>query len=259
MADLVGLEVDGGVATLTLQRPPVNALDDGLVEQLLEVATEVSRRADVRAAVLHGGRRVFAAGADIRQMASASVAEAGLRVRRLGQALDTVAALPVPVVAAVNGYALGGGCELALCADLRVVADDARLGQPEILLGIIPGAGGTQRLPRLVGPSRAKDLVFTGRHVDAQEASGMGLADRVVPADDVLPTALELARTLAAGPTAALRAAKTAVDVGAGTDLASGLALERELFAALFATQDQATGMASFLEHGPGRATFEGR
>jgi enoyl-CoA hydratase/carnithine racemase len=160
------------------------------------------------------------------------------------------------VVAAVTGYALGGGCELALCADFRIAADNAKLGQPEILLGLIPGAGGTQRLSRLIGPSRAKDLIFTGRTVKADEALTLGLVDRVVPADEVYAQAHAWAERLARGPAYALRAAKEAVDAGLDTDLQTGLTIERTLFAGLFATDDRATGMRSFVEDGPGKATF---
>ena len=178
------------------------------------------------------------------------------RSRGLQDAFTAVARIPKPVVAAVNGYALGGGCELALCADIRIAAQDAKLGQPEILLGLIPGAGGTQRLSRLVGPSRAKDLIFTGRMVDAQEALAIGLVDQVVPAEEVYGAATQWARRLARGPAYALRAAKEAVDHGLETDLTNGLALERTLFAALFATEDRETGMRSFVEDGPGKAKF---
>lgn len=167
-----------------------------------------------------------------------------------------MARIPKPVVAAVNGYALGGGCELALCADIRIAAENAKLGQPEILLGLIPGAGGTQRLARLVGPSRAKDLIFTGRMVAAPEALSLGLVDRVVPAEEVYAQARAWAERLARGPAYALRAAKEAVDTGLDTDLDTGLAIERGLFAGLFATEDRETGMRSFVEDGPGKAVF---
>ena len=163
------------------------------------------------------------------------------------------------MVAAITGYALGGGLELALAADFRVAGAGARLGQPEILLGVIPGAGGTQRLPRLVGPARAKDIVFTGRMLAAAEALQIGLVDRVVPDAEVYPAALDLVQRYANGPALALRAAKRAIDYGLGVDLATGLEIERVQFAALFGTQDQRTGMRSFLEHGPGQATFTGR
>jgi enoyl-CoA hydratase/carnithine racemase len=172
--------------------------------------------------------------------------------------MSAIAGLPKPVVAAITGYALGGGLELALAADFRVVGESARLGQPEILLGIIPGAGGTQRLPRLVGPAKAKDLVFSGRMVKAAEAHAIGLADLVVPDDGVYEAALGLVRRYATGPALALRAAKQAIDHGLDVDLATGLQIERVQFAALFSTEDQRAGMKSFLENGPGKATFTG-
>jgi len=163
------------------------------------------------------------------------------------------------VVAAVTGYALGGGCELALCADFRVAAEGARLGQPEILLGLIPGAGGTQRLPRLVGTARAKDLIFTGRMVGADEALAIGLVDRVVPVSECYSAALALAGRFAAGPAYALRAAKESIDRGLEVDIVTGLEIERVQFAALFATEDRSIGMTSFIENGPGQAAFKGR
>ncbi len=169
--------------------------------------------------VVWGGEKVFAAGADIKEMRAMSYEDMVDRSRGLQDAFTAVASIPKPVVAAVNGYALGGGCELALCADFRIAAENAKLGQPEILLGLIPGAGGTQRLARLVGPSRAKDLIFTGRTVDAQEALALGLVDRVVPAEEVYAQAAQWARRLARGPAYALRAAKEAVDGGLETDL----------------------------------------
>jgi enoyl-CoA hydratase/carnithine racemase len=181
------------------------------------------------------------------------------RAGALSSAFDAVARIPKPVVAAVTGYALGGGCELALCADFRVCGDNAKLGQPEIQLGVIPGAGGTQRLPRLVGPARAKDIIFTGRFVGAEEALRIGLVDRVVPADEVYATAVELARQFVGGPGLALRAAKEAIDAGLETDLDTGLELERLQFSGLFATDDRRAGMESFVEHGPGKATFTSR
>jgi enoyl-CoA hydratase/carnithine racemase len=173
--------------------------------------------------------------------------------------MDLVAGLGKPVVAAITGYALGGGLELALAADFRVAGETARLGQPEIQLGVIPGAGGTQRLPRLVGPAKAKDIVFTGRMVKAAEAHAMGLVDLVTPDADVYQKALDLVRRYATGPALALRAAKQAIDYGLGVDLATGLEIERVQFAALFGTDDQRAGMRSFLDNGPGKATFTGR
>jgi enoyl-CoA hydratase/carnithine racemase len=252
----VNLEVDRGVGTLRLDRPPMNALDSAMQDRLKELAEEAGRRPDVRAVVLWGGAKVFAAGADIKEMRAMSYEDMVDRSRGLQDAFTAVARIPKPVVAAVNGYALGGGCELTLCADIRIAAEDATFGQPEILLGLIPGAGGTQRLARLVGPARAKDLIFTGRMVKAQEALAIGLADQLAPADEVYARAHAWAERLARGPAYALRAAKEAVDVGLESDLDTGLALERNLFAGLFATADREIGMRSFVEDGPGKAEF---
>ncbi|MFE7648740.1 enoyl-CoA hydratase-related protein [Streptomyces phaeoluteigriseus] len=252
----VNLEVAEGVGTLRLDRPPMNALNVATQDRLKELAEEAGRREDVRAVVLYGGEKVFAAGADIKEMQPMDHTAMVLRARALQDAFTAVARIPKPVVAAVTGYALGGGCELALCADFRIAADNAKLGQPEILLGLIPGAGGTQRLSRLIGPSKAKDLIFTGRTVRADEALTLGLVDRVVPAAEVYAQAHAWAAKLAQGPAIALRAAKESIDTGLETDIETGLAVERNWFAGLFATADRETGMRSFVEEGPGKAKF---
>ncbi|MFH0242306.1 enoyl-CoA hydratase/isomerase family protein [Streptomyces sp. HK10] len=252
----VTLEVAEGVGTIRLNRPPMNALDIAVQDRLRELAEEATHRDDVRAVVIYGGEKVFAAGADIKEMREMDHAAMVARSRGLQDSFTAVARIPKPVVAAVTGYALGGGCELALCADIRIAADDAKLGQPEILLGLIPGAGGTQRLSRLVGPSRAKDLIFTGRQVKADEALSIGLVDKVVPAAEVYEQAHAWASRLAAGPAIALRAAKECVDAGLEADIDTGLAIERTWFAGLFATEDRETGMRSFVEEGPGKARF---
>jgi enoyl-CoA hydratase/carnithine racemase len=257
--EFVTLSVTDGVGTIRLDRPKVNAIDEQLHLELRAAAQEAGERSDVRAVVLYGGERVFAAGADIAAMSRLDAGGVAAWGRELTTSFTTVARLPKPVIAAITGYALGGGYELALCADFRVLGAGARVGQPEILLGVVPGAGGTQRLARLVGPARAKDLVFTGRQVGADEALEMGLVDAVVPDADVYPAAVAMARKFAAGPPLALAAAKRAIDEGLDGDLDTGLALEGELFAGLFGTEDQRTGMASFLTEGPGRATFTGR
>ncbi|MFF8017336.1 enoyl-CoA hydratase-related protein [Streptomyces sp. NPDC007929] len=252
----VSLEVAEGVGTIRLDRPPMNALDIATQDRLKELAEEAGRREDVRAVVLYGGEKVFAAGADIKEMQAMDHTGMVLRARALQDAFTAVARIPKPVVAAVTGYALGGGCELALCADFRIAGENAKLGQPEILLGLIPGAGGTQRLARLVGPSKAKDLIFTGRMVKADEAREIGLVDRVVPADEVYAQAHTWAAKLAQGPALALRAAKESIDTGLETDINTGLAVERNWFAGLFATEDRERGMRSFVEEGPGKAKF---
>ncbi|MFC8248103.1 enoyl-CoA hydratase/isomerase family protein [Streptomyces chartreusis] len=252
----VNLEVAEGVGTLRLDRPPMNALDVATQDRLKELAEEATRRDDVRAVVIYGGEKVFAAGADIKEMQAMDHTAMVLRARGLQESFTAVARIPKPVVAAVTGYALGGGCELALCADFRIAADNAKLGQPEILLGLIPGAGGTQRLARLIGPSKAKDLIFTGRMVKADEARELGLVDRVVAGDQVYAEAHAWAAKLAQGPAIALRAAKESIDTGLETDIETGLAVERGWFAGLFATEDRERGMRSFVEEGPGKAKF---
>jgi enoyl-CoA hydratase/carnithine racemase len=259
VGEFVTLEVTDAVGTIRLDRPPMNALNGAVQDALRAAAVEATERADVRAVVLYGGPKVFAAGADIKEMAELSNADIAPRAGPLSAALDAVARIPKPVVAAVTGYALGGGCELALTADFRVCGDNAKLGQPEILLGIIPGAGGTQRLARLVGPARAKDIVYTGRFVAAEEALRIGLVDQVVAPDDAYGAAVAMAARYTSGPAVALRAAKAAIDGGLDTDLASGLRLESYLFASLFATEDRGIGMRSFIENGPGKAQFVGR
>ncbi|MFN8193952.1 MAG: enoyl-CoA hydratase-related protein [Nocardioidaceae bacterium] len=259
MGEYVRLEVADGVGTIRLDRPKMNALNVQMQEEIREAALEAAGRDDVGAVVIYGGERVFAAGADIKEMADMSYPDMVRRSGPLQSSLSAVARIPKPVVAAVTGYALGGGCELALTADVRFAAHNAVLGQPEILLGIIPGAGGTQRLSRLVGPSRAKDLIFTGRFVPAEEALAIGLVDKVVPADQVYTEAVAWARQFSGAAALALRAAKESVDRGLETDIETGLEIERQQFAALFATEDRTLGMTSFVENGPGKASFVGR
>ncbi len=258
MGELVRVEIDQAVATITLSRPPMNALGAELQDQLAAAAAQVGADPQVRAVVIYGGERLFAAGADIKEMSEASYAQMLQDSKRLQDSLTAVARISKPVIAAVTGYALGGGLELALCADFRVLGESAKVGQPEILLGLIPGAGGTQRLPRLIGPAMAKDLIFTGRFVDAAEALAIGLANKVVPDEQVYPAACEMASRYANGPAIAIAAAKQAIDAGLDTDLETGLEFERISFAGLFATQDAKAGMRSFLENGPGKAVFSG-
>jgi enoyl-CoA hydratase/carnithine racemase len=259
VGELVQVEVDQAVATIRLDRPPMNALNAAVQDQLAAAARQLSADRAVRAVVLFGGQKVFAAGADVKEMSGLSYSEmAQTGSRRLQDTFTAVARIGKPVIAAVTGYALGGGLELALCADFRVLGESAKVGQPEILLGIMPGAGGTQRLPRLIGPAKAKDLIYTGRFMDAAEALATGLADKVVPDDDVYEAARELAARYAGGPLLALRAAKDAIDRGLEADLDTGLEIERLNFAGLFATDDARAGLRSFLDNGPGKATFTG-
>jgi enoyl-CoA hydratase len=246
-----------GVAVLRLDRPPLNPLSQAMLGEIAAAARALTADASVKAVVLAGGERAFAAGADIEEFGSSEDArriEAAFR-----EAFDAVAAIPRPVIAAIRGFALGGGLELALACDLRVASESARLGQPEVLLGIIPGAGGTQRLPRLVGPARAKELIWSGRQVRADEALAIGLVDRVVPSADVEDHALEWARSLASGAVVAMGLAKRVIDAGLDGSLAEGLDAETEAFVEVFGTEDAATGVRSFLEQGPGKAIFSGR
>jgi enoyl-CoA hydratase/carnithine racemase len=259
VAEFVRLEVEDGVGTIRLDRPPMNAINRQVQEELIEVSAEASRREDVRAVVVYGGEKVLAAGADVKEMAGMAYADIAPIARRLSAGFGAVSTIPKPTVAAVTGYALGGGLEVVLSCDRRIVGDNAKMGVPEILLGIIPGGGGTQRLARLIGPAKAKDMVFTGRFVDAEEALAIGLADEVVPADEVYARAKAYAAQFANGPAQALAAAKKAIDGGLDTDLRTGLDIESDVFAALFATEDQRIGMESFVENGPGKAGFTGR
>lgn len=259
MAELVRLEVADGVGTMRLDRPKMNVLDIALQEEIRAAAAEAGDRDDIKAVVVYGGERVFAAGADVKEMASMSHIDMVKRSGALQSAFTAVAQIPKPVVAAITGYALGGGCELALCADFRIAADNATLGQPEVLLGIIPGAGGTQRLTRLVGPSTAKDLIFTGRFVKADEALAIGLVDRVVPPERVYDEAVAWASQFTGAASYAIRAAKESIDRGLEVDLATGLEIERQQFAALYATADRTEGMQSFIDNGPGKAEFQGK
>jgi enoyl-CoA hydratase len=260
MGEFVNLEVAGsGIGTIRLDRPKVNALNRQVVLEIDDAVEAARSNDDVRAVVVWGGERVFAAGADIKEMVELDAVAMFRYIGVFQEVFTRLEQLPKPTIAAINGYALGGGCELALACDLRIAAEDAQLGQPEILLGVIPGAGGTQRLPRLVGVGRAKDIIYSGRFVSAQEALEIGLVTEVVAAGEVHATAAAMAARFASGPSVAMMAAKQAIDRGSQTDIASGLHIERQAFAALFATEDQRIGMESFVARGPGQAKFIGR
>jgi enoyl-CoA hydratase/carnithine racemase len=248
VGEFVTITVDEhSVATVRLDRPPVNALSPQVWRELEEVARTCTDDDRIAAVVIWGGPDVFAAGADIKAMADLEFAEFFMRGGQLQEAMKSMARIPKVVIAAVNGYALGGGCELALTADFRYAADDATFGQPEIKLGIIPGAGGTQRLPRIVGVAKAKEMIYSGDRYSAQDCLAMGLVDRVFSAGEVYDQAVEAARRYAGGPYA-LRMAKKAIDEGAEMDLDSALRLETTLFTATFATEDQRAGMRAFID-----------
>jgi enoyl-CoA hydratase/carnithine racemase len=258
MGELVRLEADTapGVATIRLERPPMNAISNQVTAELAEVVAELAGRDDIGAVVVWGGPKIFAAGADIKEFPLIETEAAALDLsHRLNGALLALEALPQVTIAAVNGFALGGGCELAMAAEFRVAGEKAVFGQPEILLGIIPGAGGTQRLPRLVGVTKAKELIYSGRQVKADEALAIGLVSSVHADDEVYPAAVALAEQYAAGPYA-MRLAKRAIMEGLSLDLPAAVEAEGRAFAACFTTEDRAIGVSSFIEHGPGKAAF---
>jgi len=255
--EFVRVDRRDGVALVQLDRPPMNALNQALLAELTAAADTLAADPALKAVVLAGGTRAFAAGADITEFTGPEAAR--LVAAAFRRATDALVRIPRPVLAAVGGYALGGGLEIALACDLRVAAADARLGQPEILLGLIPGGGGTQRLARLVGPARTKELVWTGRHVGAEEALRLGLVDRVVGPGEAVDAALAWAAELGAGAVVAMGLAKQVIDQGLDRPLREGLDLEADAFVEVFRTEDARTGVRSFLEHGPGKATFSGR
>ena len=255
MTDVTLERRDDGVAVITLRRPKLNPLSRALLAELHEVV-EGLEADPPGAVVVWGGERCFSAGADVSEFSdSARGAEIA---NGFHQTLDALAALPRATIAAITGYALGGGLELALACDFRFAAEGAKLGQPEILLGVLPGGGGTQRLPRLIGVSAAKEMIFSGRQVVAEEARGLGLVDRVVERERVYEEAVSAAAQYAAGAVLAQSLAKRAIDEGISSRIEDGLALERRLFAEVFETEDARAGVRSFLEEGPGKARFVG-
>jgi enoyl-CoA hydratase len=253
MDPLVLSETRGRVGWVTLNRPKaLNALNDALIDALVATAQGFDRDDGIGAIVITGSDKAFAAGADIGAMKDWSFVDV-YKSDYITRNWDALRRIRKPLIAAVAGYALGGGCELAMLCDLIIAADSARFGQPEIKLGIIPGAGGTQRLPRAVGKAKAMDLVLTGRNMDAQEAERCGLVARVVPAERLHEEALQTATTIASYSLPAVLMAKEAINRAYESPLADGAMFERRLFHALFATADQKEGMAAFLEKRPAR------
>ncbi|TDB75586.1 enoyl-CoA hydratase-related protein [Micromonospora sp. KC723] len=252
----IKIEQRDRVVTVRLHRPEVlNALSTDLMTELVDTLRPLDRDPDVGCFVITGSERAFAAGADIREMAARTSLE--MFTEDFFAGWDAFAALRTPKIAAVAGYALGGGCELAMMCDLVFAADNARFGQPEITLGVIPGIGGTQRLTRLVGKAKAMDMILTGRLMDAEEAERAGLVARVFPTDRLLPETTAVAETIAAYGKPAVMTAREAVDRALEVGLREGLLFERRAFHALFGTEDQAEGMRAFLEKRPAR--FRGR
>jgi enoyl-CoA hydratase/carnithine racemase len=251
------VETAEAVTLVRLNRPEaLNALNGQLMDELTAVLDAAEADEAVRAIVITGSDRAFAAGADIKEMAPKSYAEA-FAEDFITRNWERVTRCRKPVIAAVAGYALGGGCELAMMCDFIIAADNARFGQPEINLGVIPGAGGTQRLTRFVGKSKAMDMVLTGRMMDAAEAERSGLVSRIVPLAELVPTALETAKKIAALSPQAVMIAKELVGAAYETPLSQGVRMERRLFHSLFAFEDQKEGMAAFVEKRP--AKFTGR
>ncbi len=251
MPELVHLEVDDGVGIIRLDRPPANAISLQLSIELLAALEEAGSRDDVGALVVWGGPKLFAAGADIKEMVDHGPDEIRNQVTQLGDACDLLEATPKVSIAAITGFALGGGFELSLACDLRYAADDATVGQPEVRIGVIPGAGGSQRMTWLAGAGVSRDLSYTGRQVDAEEAKALKLVERVLPADRVFETAVQDARVFAHGPRRALAAAKEAINAAVRTPGPASIAREKELFIALFGGDDQREGMRAFIEKRP--------
>lgn len=253
--DLITLIIEDHIATVTLNRPPVNALNRALREELADTFSELAGLPDVRVVILTGSARAFSAGVDIHELAAAPPREAIPRNQRFQEILDQVAAARPPVIAAINGYALGGGLELALACDLRVAAADAWLGQPEIILGGVPGGGGPQRLARLIGTSKAKLLILTGDRIPAAEAYRIGLIDEVAPAGQAVERAAELARRIASRPPLSVFAAKQAINLGIQLPLEAALALDLRFVGEVAGTEDRQEGLRAFLEKRAPRIT----
>jgi enoyl-CoA hydratase len=258
MNQLVAVTVDDGLAVVTINRPEaLNALNDEVLASLEKAFHGLSRDASLRAVIITGAGKAFVAGADIKAMAGFSPLEARAFAQRGQRVFNLIEEFPHPVIAAVNGFALGGGCELAMACDLRIASDKAKAGQPEVNLGVIPGFGGTQRLSRILGRSAAKYLLFTGETLSADRALALGLFNEVVAPDQLMPRCLEIAKVIATRGPIAVSYCKAAVNLGTESTLGHGLSHEAELFAATFATEDQKEGMQAFIDKRPAR--FQGK
>jgi enoyl-CoA hydratase len=255
---LVSLELDGEVAVITIDNPPVNAVNSEVMDQLNKILHHVDELEKVRAAVITGaGEKAFVAGADIKQFTDLDEST-GKALSLFGQSVfEKIIHLNILVICAVNGFALGAGCELALACDIRIAAMNARFGLPEVGLGIIPGYGGTQRLARLIGSGKAKELIFSGEQISAEEAYRIGLAERIVPVGGALNSSIEFARKIARNAPLALERAKRAIDTGLNMSLQKGIQFEAQLFGQLCETKDKNEGAAAFLEKRSPK--FEGR
>lgn len=245
----IKLEISQGVALVTINRPKaLNALNTAVIRELMDAFTYIQSAGEAEAAILTGEGRSFVAGADIAQMKDLNTKE-GRDMTILGQTLmELIETIDKPVIAAVNGFALGGGCEISMACDIRIASEKAKFGQPEVNLGIIPGYGGTQRLPRLVGKGMAKYLIMTGAQIDAQEAYRIGLVQKVVPAEELMEEAKKTALTIIAKAPIAIKMAKHAVNNGMNVDLRSGIAYEAEAYTTTFGTEDRVEGMSAFVE-----------
>ena len=257
MGEFINVVIAEGVATLTLSRPPMNVRNFAVQAELADICADLADDSEVRVVVFTGGGEVFAAGADVNEFVDLTEADMAAHVQKLQANLSALSNLPQPTIAAVSGYALGGGCEAALACDIRIASNTAVFGLPEVLLGIMPGAGGTARLTHLVGPARAKEIMWTGRFVKADEALAIGLVTSVVAPEDLLTAAHKLAATLAKRPARSVQAIKRVVDQAVDLAVDEALAVEAGEFTKLFGTNDKAIGMKSFLENGPGKANFE--
>ncbi|MBS4023971.1 MAG: enoyl-CoA hydratase/isomerase family protein [Dethiobacter sp.] len=256
--ECIRYEKEGSIATVTIHRPEArNALNSQVRAELFDALSDAASDRDIRGVILTGGQEVFSGGADIKAMAESSPVDMLFQKETTRRVVNLIETMPKPVIASISGFALGGGCELALACDVRVASETAQMGLPEIRLGIIPGGGGTQRLSRLIGMSRAKDMIFSGKIINAEEAYRIGLVDEVVPVDQLDGAAQKKMQGYLRHGAVALAAAKTAITTGANVDLYSGDSVEKLCFSLLFSTEDQKEGMQAFIDKR--KAEFKGK